>query len=123
MNQPAIKFRPSLTSEQIEYLVSVLQSVAPSNLRDQCLTALNKFALKSKYGIVTPSHVATGRKTLEDSLGFSESPAISIESLLKIYAVTPQVLSQSQLDQVQLYRYTNDLMSPEEESSYESKGI
>lgn len=121
---PSIKFRPSLSAEQISYILEILNTQSPTGLRNQCIKSLAVFKLKADHGIVTPSHVSTGRQTLVDSLGFSDSQdvdSISIEALVKIYDVTPQVLTQSQIDRVNLYRYTNDLMSPTEESEYESR--
>lgn len=125
---PSIKFRPSLSADQISYILSVFEHPETvhtnSTLFNTTIKALRVFDLKARHGIVTPSHVSTGRATLVDSLGFTDSQAgdnISIEALVKIYDVTPQVLTQSQVDRVNLHRYTNDLMSPTEESEYESR--
>lgn len=122
----AIKFRPSLSAAQLELVISALSVYAPPGDKiveyNNCMKLLRVFALKAQHGIVSPSHVATGtRPDLANSLGFGEPVAavISSESLFKIWQVTPNVLSPTQLAAVGLYRYQNDMMAPEEEQAYE----
>lgn len=122
------KFRPSLTAEQIAYLIGNLQAAAPSTERDNILTVLHKFHLKAVHGIVSPSHVSAPRMSLVDSLGFSEPRTYriaeeDIENLLDIYNKHPNSLSAVQLGRVQYHRYTNDMMTPQEEKEYESSSI
>lgn len=117
------KFRPSLTSEQIAYLISILQHSPSCAERDAILYNLHKFHLKATHGIVSPSHVSSPRMSLVDSLGFSDSANDSLDhmdNLLSIYESTPNILSKAQLTRVNHHRYINDMMTPEEEAQYES---
>lgn len=124
MSTISAKFRPSLTAEQIAYLIGNLQAAAPSNERDDILKQLHKFHLKAVHGIVAPSHVSAPRMNLVDSLGFGadtvRSQTEDIDTLLSIYATTPTILSPAQLTRVNHHRYTNDMMTPVEEQAYEA---
>lgn len=118
----AIKFRPSLSAAQIQYILDIFDAGptvhTDSKMCDSVIRSLKVFKLKADHGIVTPSHVATGRASLESSLGFSENPD-SIGDLLVIWSTNPKSLSPNQINMVQKHRYVNDLMTPEEEAEYE----
>lgn len=119
---PTIKYRPSLSAPEIEHIISILErpEFEGNHLNYQCLVALRKFGLKAKYGIVSPSHVASGRATLEDSLGFgSPEQDESIDVLLDVWKNNPSILTPAQWADVQKHRYLSDLMTPEEEAAYE----
>lgn len=127
MSTLSAKFRPSLTAGEIEYLITVLQHAPSCEHRDNVLSVLRKFHLKAVHGIVSPSHVAAPRVSLVDSLGFGGTDSgrtvfkdDDINILLNAYINTPAVLSPAQLTRVQHHRYTNDMMTPEEEQAYES---
>src|SRR5690606_31801160 len=77
---PTIKFRPSLSADQISHLVYLLESSPHSTISSDCLKALRVFKLKADHGIITPSHISTGRPTLVDSLGFTAPVDIAIET-------------------------------------------
>ena len=117
------KFRPSLTIDEINTILTHLPAHETG-----IINQLNKFRLKAIHGIATPSHVTTPRQSLEDSLGFGDSPSMSTpsnqlqtaEQLYAIWQTHPQTLNNTQLTQVAHYRYTNDMMTPDEESQYES---
>ena len=114
------KFRPSLTLDEINTIIAALQSAGESKL----VRKLHTFTLKAQIGITSPSHVTVPKQSLEDSLGFnSVSPLSNLEQtgeqLFEIWKTSPTSLSTSQLAKVHHHRYTNDLMTPEEESNYE----
>lgn len=112
----AIKFRPSLTLEEIQFLIgNVRWTDNPEQL--PLLRKLEVFTLKAKHGITQASHVSVGKQSIESSLGFTADE--TIESLLTIYRQNPKLLSPAQLARVQYHRYTNDMMTPAEEASYE----
>lgn len=124
MSGISAKFRPSLTSNQIQYLIRNLQSAAVCPERDDILKQLHKFHLKAVHGIISPSHVSAPRMSLVDSLGFSEPspamPAEDMDALLETYAFHRSVLSPVQLARVQHHRYLNDMMTAEEEAAHEA---
>ena len=121
---PNLKFRPSLTAGQIEHIMHILSTAGENSpLNQSCLKSLRMFSLKAQHGIVSPSHLSLGRESLESSLGFSTShtQVTTVELLYKVWQSHPSTLTPSQLQQVQSYRYQNNLMSPEEEQDYDMK--
>ena len=122
--QSKIKFRPSLTAGQIEHIIHILSTAGENSpLNQSTLRALRMFSLKAQHGIVSPSHLALGRESLESSLGFTTStePVTTVELLYRVWQSHPTTLTPTQLQQVQSYRYQNNLMSPEEEQEYDMK--
>lgn len=120
--QSKIKFRPSLTAGQIEHIIHILSTTGENSpLNQSCLKSLRMFSLKAQHGIVSPSHLALGRESLESSLGFSAEPVTTTDLLYQVWQTHPTTLTPAQLQQVQSYRYQNNLMSPEEEQEYDMK--
>lgn len=120
MNSPKsikLKFRPSLTLEQIEYILS-LRGNDPI-IEHEIKKSLEPFKRKADAGIISPSHISTGRVSLGDSLGFTQIEDCGVESLLEIWKTTPAALSPKQLEKVTHHRYINDMMDAEEEAKYE----
>lgn len=120
---PNLKFRPSLTAGQIEHIIHILSTAGENSpLNQSTLRALRMFSLKAQHGIVSPSHLALGRESLESSLGFTQdAPVTTVELLYRVWQTHPTTLTPAQLQQVQSYRYQNNLMSPEEEQDYDMK--
>lgn len=123
MSNIQTKFRPSLTLDEINTIISALQPTG----NNQLIRKLDLFVRKASIGITSPSHVTIPKQSLADSLGFgSESNQSSnaihqtIEQLYTIWQTSPSSLSQSQLAQVSHYRYVNDMMTPEEEVKHEN---
>ena len=116
----SVKYRPSLSMEQINYLLNILQQHQDYQAKE-ITVQLWKFSQKATLSIIKPSHVTTPKESLESSLGFSStpSPGQDMSKLLEIYETTPAILSKPQLDLVNHYRYTHDLMTQEEEKAYE----
>ena len=110
-----IKFRPSLTLEEIQTILLHLPEI-PEHL--SIINKLNIFVLKARHGITQPSHLATGKQSIESQLGFS-SQDHTIETLLDAWNSNPSILSQAQILRIQHHRYTHDMMSPSEEYQYE----
>ena len=115
-----IKYRPSLSLSDMQFIYDILLTQPASPQQQTILASFHKLILKAKHGITAPSHVATGSPSIEASLGFS-SEDHTIETLLDAWNSNPSILSQSQIEKIQHYRYTNDLMSPSEEAQYESQ--
>lgn len=124
MNSPKsikLKFRPSLTLEQIEYILS-LRGNDPI-IEHEIRKSLEPFKRKADAGIISPSHISTGRISMADSLGFSTVIDNDVESLVEIWKTNPASLSPKQLEKVSHHRYVNDMMTAEEECMYESFNI
>ena len=115
----AVKYRPSLSLAEIHTILSHLPA-HESIIRRK----LEIFTLKAQHGITQASHVATGRSSLEDSLGFAPtSSGDDIETLINQYHINPRTLSAAQLAKVNHHRYLNNLMTPEEEAAHEASNI
>lgn len=125
MSSAQTKYRPSLSLTEIQTIISSLHQTGGNAT---LIRKLDTFIKKASIGITAPSHVtySAPKQSLEDSLGFgsdstsSNQSNESIDSLYTIWQNSPSALSPTQLATVNHYRYINDLMSPEEESKYES---
>lgn len=108
---------------ELQYIVNLIRAAPPSSVGLGIAKSMEKMVLKAKYGIVGPSHVSV-RESIESELGFSppEDVDAMMTELLAIYDSTPSALSAKQLSEIKRYRYLNDMMTPEEESSYETNG-
>ena len=113
-----IKFRPSLTIDDIQFIYDTLHTLPSSPQQQSILASLHKMILKARHGITQPSHLATGKQSIESQLGFS-SQDHTIETLLDAWNSNPSILSQAQILRIQHHRYTHDMMSPSEEYQYE----
>lgn len=120
------KYRPYFTLSELEHITQCVKSNNPLNL--SLIQYLDKYILDIKSGHRQENH--TLKPTISESLGFTrpESPNDSInpELLLQIYHRDSgfKSLSIREIKILQKYRYENDLMSPEEESTYlASEGV
>lgn len=129
MNRPAPKpkYRPALTEDMLHELYAALEEGTTK-------TYLHQYLVKIGAGITNAAYVHNNvkelrKKSIEDALGFADltqSQDIStknLESEVELYNKwinDPLALTSTQLDCVLQYRYTNDLMSVEEESQYEA---
>lgn len=118
-----VKYRPSLTLAQINYLLSLTQSderEVTQTLREKTIASLKIFSLKADAGLTSHSHLSGRRKTTLDILSdSSETRAQERERLYNLWEESPDLVTREELEKVDLYRYENDLMSPEEEEIYE----
>lgn len=118
MSRP--KYRPVLTHSQIIHLISLCKSDMSLESR-KCISVLAPFEYKIQSESISPSHIET-KQSLTDQLGMSglvtarEIP----ETLYAQWKADKSLLSLKEIDIALEYAYTNDLMTPEEETSYES---
>lgn len=114
----SIKFRPSLSISDIQFIYDTIHALPASAQQQSILASFHKLILKAKHGIITPSHLALGKPSIESTLGFS-SEDHTIETLMDAWASNPSLLSNHQIVRIQHYRYTHDMMSADEEHDYE----
>ena len=118
MNQPThkTKYRPYFTASE---LGEVIRCVKLSSQNLPLLRYLESYALKISHGVITES--ITLQPTLADSLEL-DSPDSSLESKrAKAYTKwlsSPEACTPIEIELTHLYRFENDLMSPEEETIY-----
>ena len=115
------KYRPYFTASE---LGEVIRCVKVSSQNISLLRDLESYALKISHGVITES--ITLQPTLADSLELDSPDSPSTDSSLeskrsKAYAKwlsSPQTCTPLEIELTHLYRFENDLMSPEEESIY-----
>ena len=117
------KFRPYFTAPELSYLIDSCKLRVPIN--QSLLRYLETFALKIDRGITSAAYTRSTSpvSSIEAKLGIGASAAPSIQKLVNIWINTPEArtqMSAAQLAEIAQYRYTNDLMSKEEERDYES---
>jgi hypothetical protein len=124
----AAKYRPYLTLQQLHYFLQLAeadQRTETEALRLRSIRELKLFIAKNDLGAVKPAFVSVGRSTLEDRLGLDEvstssSPEEKRKLSYDLWTKNPLLCNEEQIRQAQLYRYENNLMSPDEESQYEN---
>lgn len=125
-------FRPYLTEQEILYLLSLTASQIHNPTALGVHKKLKALTYKISENLVTPAYThARNSESLEEKLGFSTLSEISPQgkdTLEKIkqelYTLwsnpeTRTKLTIPELELVSEFRYTNDLMTPEEEAEYE----
>lgn len=115
----ATTYRPSLTLPEIQFILSHLPEDGES-ITLGLIRKLEVFTLKAQHGITLPSHIRTGRASLESQLGLAEDTTIEI--LFDAYndPIKRRALSKTQLARITHHRYLCDMMSEDEERAYEA---
>lgn len=124
-------YRLYLELEAIAYIQKLLDSATPlapelANYQAKLATKMKLTYFKATAGVTQPAHTKTPKVTLAEKLelyeqGSPEAPGFD-EQRAKLYVMwleSPDSITQEQLKQVQAYRYTENLMTPEEEEEYE----
>jgi hypothetical protein len=108
----ALLFRPSLSLDEINYLITKCQEDSSNPIALFALQKLQKFSIKASVGLITPSH---RKDSIEEKLGFQlREPACYIK-----WQVNPALCTKAELDQIKQYRYEAGLMAASEEAEYE----
>ena len=114
------KYRPYFTASE---LGEVIRCVKLSSQNISLLRYLESYALKISHGVIAES--ITLQPTLVDSLELDSPDSPSTSSLeskrAKAYTKwlsSPESCTPLEIELTHLYRFENDLMSPEEESIY-----
>ncbi len=127
--QRAIKYRPSLTAEQILKIIELAKLEAPiSNTSIQLVSILSSIVAKIENGALVASYVpAPPKPSLLESLGGPTTPS-STASLSKEqqwelaynkYSATPLACTATEILEAKEHMYLNDLMSAEEIAEFE----
>ena len=136
-----IKYRPSLTEEQLLHIVTLAKCENPLSLTSiQLVSQLAPYVAKIEAGSLVPSYVPSQHKPVSktqsilESLGHDCTPETEEEkfqaSLVKEdlwelayekYKENPSSCTSLELTYAQEHRYLNDLMSPEEVKEWERK--
>jgi hypothetical protein len=120
------KFRPYFTASELSYLIDSCKLRTPIN--QSLLRYLEGFAIKIERGVSSPAYISNPPATIDQRLGFSPPTVLEptihpaqLPAMNQLYenSVDRCKLSPAQIEAVQVYRYTNDLMEPAEEMEYE----
>lgn len=119
------KFRPYLSIPELREIVGALKQVSGNLI---LISYLESQIYKASSGLNQAQYTPTPRPTIQTKLGFGESPAASLTVSLgelktaayNKWLSSPVSCTIQELARARMYRYENDLMSPEEESDYES---
>lgn len=124
------KYRPYLTMQQIKYFIELAESDNRSEteaLKLKSLRELKLFVAKSDLGLVNSALTVVGKQSTAEKLGFSNdgnsnelTPAEQRAKAYQLWSVNPNLCTDEQITMARLFRYENDLMSPDEEAEYES---
>mgnify|MGYP000857410362 CR=1 FL=1 len=118
------KFRPYLTSQDLQLILGSLKQTCPDLARG-LIRYLETFAIKIERGVINPQ--LTLQPTIEQKLGLtgpSDSDEISPERLYAMataYEMFPDQrnkFSPRQLAAIQQYRFLHDRMTQIEEAQY-----
>ena len=115
------KYRPYLSLHQIELITTLLLSHAPEE--SDLIKSLQLISLKAGNGITSPAYTSRTRapsKYSAEGLGLASPLASdSRKSAYLRWVDSPNMLTKTELEEANSYRYENDLMSKEEMEQWE----
>lgn len=114
------KYRPYLSSSE---LAEIIRCVKISSHNKMLLSYLESFSIKINHGVISPqlSTLPTMSESLELTSGeFKVTETRSKLNCYLLWKTNPAALTPAELTKAHLYRYENDLMTPEEEAEYEA---
>lgn len=120
------KYRPVLSESAISHILSLARKDIshPSSL--EIISSLAPFEYKIRNDSVSPAYTLTPTMSLAEKTGFSSpkkySPEKSIPELYNSWKVSDSAsFTVQELTLIAQYRFENDLMSPEEEISFQNQ--
>lgn len=119
------QYRPYFTLPELKEIILCLKS-HPSPQRMCLVQKLESFCLKINHGIISPQYEPSPKKTILERLELDDSKPLPIsteitgEAAYQKHLIDPFHCTPKEIEAAMEYRYTNDLMSPEEEEQYES---
>jgi hypothetical protein len=126
------KYRPSLTAAQIRYILKLAKLESPLTEESKSvIKTLSPFLAKIDNEAISPAYEYAERPSILESLGADSlnSPEFNKETNKAIinslcyeqWKQQPESCSLEEIAAAQEHAYINDLMTPEEEESYESE--
>ena len=125
-HSPRTKYRPYLTLTELDIVISSLKTTCAN---PHLIHYLEGFKAKIDLGITSPNLTLTPRPTLSDRLELGDtnaSDSLSLTTNLESkrsnaytkWLSDPRACTAHEIELTHLYRFENDLMSPEEETIY-----
>lgn len=129
------KYRPSLTSEQIAWLISAASREAATNHTAlSILGVLAPFKAKIDMAAISPAYKTAGKQSVEEQLGMITPAAFAAyrlgsatyqtkeaywEACYKLYQQSPEVCTVAEIQAANEHRYLHGLMTDEEIAAHE----
>jgi hypothetical protein len=117
------KYRPYFTSIELSELISALKET-PKPSRIALIRYLEGFALKISHGIISSAH--TLEPSMSEKLELDQTRQEIIDSIgskrfnaYRKWRDFPNKCTPGEIEMSQMYKYENDLMTPEEELELE----
>lgn len=118
------KFRPSLTSQQIAYLIALIEmdeAAVTETLRFSTLRVLKVFNLKMQIGAVSAAFTSTPRQSVEEQLGMDDlTPEEKREVSYRKWQGNPLLCTEQEVMQAKTYMYENNMMTDAEAEEFEN---
>ena len=118
------KYRPSLTLQQIQYILHVSSldtSIETEDIRISLTQQLKLLTFKASIGATAPSYVSPPKISLEDKLGIGLSAAEKRELAYRKYSSNPALCTAQEREQALTYMYDNNMMIESEAAAFEKE--
>lgn len=117
------KYRPYFTISELQTITDCLKS-HPTPTRLSLVQYLERFLLEINHGVRKESYIPTPTPTISQKLGFEDTPipvstSLTGEMAHQKHLIDPTHCTPKEIEAAMEYRYTNDLMSKDEENEYE----
>lgn len=114
----AKQYRPSLSLFQIKHICNTYSALPYNPEVEEIRAKLSAFYLKASVGAVSSSHAS---QSLTEKMGLSESEEeVGKAEYEKWRKYGAALCSTTELNLAYEYGYLNDLLTPEEEATYEA---
>ena len=120
-----LKFRPVLTAQQIEHVLTMCRSETPLSQESiELVATLSPYYAKIQNAGVIPAYSVTDARKVENKLGIETGSNGRIDwvqvrkQAYEKYVQNPNLCSMDELKYAHQYRFDNGLMSTEESEKY-----
>jgi len=116
-----------MTLQQIHYFLSLCENdnrAETEPIKNKTIRELKLFLVKNDLGAVKPQYIPTPKTTVAEKLGLDlDSPDLETRRAAahELWMTNPHLCTPEEIKQAEIYRYENDLMSPDEEATFEEK--
>lgn len=115
------KFRPSLSLEEIQYLIVNLNT-ASSPVAVSVRSKLQLLTAKVNLGLTKPAFITSPKEDIMNQLGESnQTPAQKRESAYIKYHSNPAACTDEEVKLAKTYMYNNNMMTATEREAYEEE--
>jgi len=116
-----------MTLQQIHYFLSLCENddrAETEPIKNKTIRELKLFLVKNDLGAIKPQYIQKPKTTVAEKLGLDlDSPDLETRraAAYELWMTNPHLCTPEEIKQAEIYRYENDLMSPDEEAAFEEK--